>query len=296
MGRKIGLFLLGCFFCFVSSKSQETPIQIEIDYKTPNWIHFICNNYTATDYFVNIHFPILKGYQSKKELPYQTIVKPGKTTVLSLKKIRDFEKPTFKYTYSYTKGRTLSTIQLDYVYSLPIKQGDSIEVETLQSIDEFSNRELNENLYGVLFSMNKGDTVYAAREGVVSSVNDIEMKNDRRRYNFKARNNKIELFHTDGTFTRYSSLDAVLVEPGDKINLGQAIAVVGGRSFYSSKEHVRFLVYYLDSVKVQNLSSRTKYSLLTPVFDTKNFGKVKLVRKNVYVKPIYPAVIPKKNK
>lgn len=91
-----------------------------------------------------------------------------------------------------------------------------------------------------------GDTVFAAREGLVVWVveHNTEGGNDRSLIN-KA--NEIIIQHKDGSMAVYTHLDhqGSLVEIGDEVKRGQAIGICGFTGF-TTTPHLHFLVRIID--------------------------------------------------
>lgn len=82
---------------------------------------------------------------------------------------------------------------------------------------------------GVDIALQEGDTVRAALNGVVTRI-DFEAG---------GYGNFIVVRHSDGLETRYAHLSASIVEPGDKVFAGQAIAL-GGNTGNSTGPHLHF--------------------------------------------------------
>ena len=78
------------------------------------------------------------------------------------------------------------------------------------------------------FNLHIGDTVCAARDGIVVGVIDgYEVGGSHPRYRPNA--NSINVYHADGTVGLYVHLQpgSAMVSVGDSVKLGQALATVG---------------------------------------------------------------------
>ena len=133
--------------------------------------------------------------------------------------------------------------------------------------------------YSVDFKMPVGDTVCAARGGVVVKVVSkyIEGKADKE---FIGKANMIVVYHSDGTLGQYVHLkhQGAFVSVGDTIEQGEPIGL-SGRTGYASGPHLHFSVI-LQTVRGP-ISIPTKYYLLKarePLFSFK-YGKEYMEKK-----------------
>jgi murein DD-endopeptidase MepM/ murein hydrolase activator NlpD len=123
------------------------------------------------------------------------------------------------------------------IYWLPYKTGNRyLFIQGANS--SFSHK--NELAYD--FKMTKGSTICAARAGVV-----IALKNDSDRGGLKdeylADGNHIIIKHSDGSVAQYwhLQLNGTLVNVGDTVQQGQAIAL-SGNTGYTAFPHLHFQV------------------------------------------------------
>jgi murein DD-endopeptidase MepM/ murein hydrolase activator NlpD len=123
------------------------------------------------------------------------------------------------------------------IYWLPYKTGNRyLFIQGANS--SFSHK--NELAYD--FKMKKGSTICAARAGVV-----IALKNDSDRGGLKdeylADGNHIIIKHSDGSVAQYwhLQLNGTLVNVGDTVQQGQAIAL-SGNTGYTAFPHLHFQV------------------------------------------------------
>ncbi|HLZ90044.1 MAG TPA: M23 family metallopeptidase, partial [Puia sp.] len=93
-----------------------------------------------------------------------------------------------------------------------------------------------------------GDTIYAARRGVVSAMDVSNTENDAGA-NTTTNWNYIEIFHADGSFAEYGIIkkDGALVRPGQTVEAGAPIGIVGGDQYGRGAE-IRFSVSYYPGV------------------------------------------------
>ncbi len=91
------------------------------------------------------------------------------------------------------------------------------------------------------FALEIGDTVRAARAGMVIIVNESFLDTDRA----SGRENNVFVQHADGTVVRYTHLttNGALVEVGDRVIQGQAIGLSGNSGATGGFPHLHFAVY-----------------------------------------------------
>ena len=125
-------------------------------------------------------------------------------------------------------------------YRLPFQKGETYRVS--QGYEgRWSHR--GQDRYAVDFAMPEGTTVCAAREGVVVDLKESS-KTGGPDKKHKDEDNYVSIAHADGTIAEYHHLkhDGVLVEIGDAVTVGQAIAL-SGNTGYSTLPHLHFGVY-----------------------------------------------------
>lgn len=131
-------------------------------------------------------------------------------------------------------------IDTSYVYDLPYEIG--LKVYVLQGYNgSYSHR----GQYALDFRLRKGNSVLAAREGVVSNLEDNNSKGGPfKKYSNKG--NYVIIMHSDGTYAAYWHLShkKVFVKKGDVVQKGQLIGL-SGNTGYSSSAHLHFDVYYM---------------------------------------------------
>ncbi len=130
------------------------------------------------------------------------------------------------------------TEDTSWIYALPYKEGTSHLL-----IQGYFSRFSHKNRAALDFSMKKGTTILAARDGVVIRM---EEKNNRGGWNRKYRQyaNFLVIEHNDGTRAGYWHLqqDGVLVNLGDTVKTGQPIGI-SGKTGYSAMPHLHFMIW-----------------------------------------------------
>lgn len=131
-----------------------------------------------------------------------------------------------------------------YRYRYPFASGSSSQI--VQGYHGTFSHQLIHSRYAIDFKMDIGDTIYAAREGLVawSVEHNTEGGNDR---SLTDKANEIIIAHNDGSFSVYDHLDhqGSLVEIGDFVERGQAIGICGMTGF-TTTPHLHFVVRVID--------------------------------------------------
>ena len=134
-----------------------------------------------------------------------------------------------------------------YRYLLPYGKGKRIKI--VQSWGgKFSHSSVRSR-YAIDFGTQVGDTIYAAREGIVVKTKSDSKERGGRDMIDKA--NEVRILHPDGTLASYVHLDygGVFVEPGDQVSRGQAIGISGFTGF-TTTPHLHFVVREAKNVSV----------------------------------------------
>ncbi|MFP2995918.1 M23 family metallopeptidase [Spongiivirga sp. MCCC 1A20706] len=157
-----------------------------------------------------------------------------------------------------------------YRYHFPFPTGKRYKI--IQSFNgSFSHYEKHSK-YAIDFNLKVGDTVTAARGGVVVRVKEDSKEYGGREYVDKG--NRIVIMHNDGTMGDYVHLDynGALVKVGDTIKVDQPIGISGLTGF-TTGPHLHFVVMKPGSISV-------------PIY-FKGLGKKKL-RKGKYYRRARP--------
>jgi murein DD-endopeptidase MepM/ murein hydrolase activator NlpD len=146
----------------------------------------------------------------------------------------------WRYRFRWAKGSVDARHDDKVLYRLPFEKGRSCRVSQGYN-GRLSHRDVNQ--YAVDFAMPEGTTVCATREGIVV---DLKESSDAGGADKKHadESNYVSIAHADGTIGEYHhlQLDGVLVEIGDRVAAGQAIAL-SGNTGYSTLPHLHFGVY-----------------------------------------------------
>jgi len=268
---------------------RPAPAQklIEITYEkdTKGNYQFYCTNRAFCNYVLYVNFPVLDNLRSDQALPYRVAIRPGVNKLFKLTKLDMNTPERFNYRMGYNKGCINPVINPSFTYLLPIAPGKAYEMENT-GISHAAGKDLKD-WYVIRLKMNPGDTLYAARRGIVSEVDDNSSLNDEGQAS-AGTENYVEIVHQDCSFGHYGVLrkNSALVKPGQFVEVGQAIGLIGGDKYGRGSE-ARFSVYYNepeDSAAMANFSNINVYWTYIPLqFWTRRNGKGKLKHGANYV-------------
>lgn len=283
----IGRRTLLIFAIFLNSIAAFSQRIIELKYEpdSKGGYVFSCFNYAYCNYIIAVGFTSFDNLKCDRSLPFQAEVKPGYNKLFTISAIRAQEPVQFKYNSTYQKGCMSPDVNREFTYLLPIAPGMNAQVYEMspdKSIDSTS-------WYVIRMKMKPGDTIFAARKGVVNMVHDQDGANDAGQMSI-GKENFVEIVQADCSFARYGILkkNTSLVKPGQSVRAGQPIGLVGGDAFGRGSD-IRFSVYYYrEENGVLNQTASSHYILTQ--FWTKNNGKGRLKHGAVYVSE-FPATI-----
>jgi len=129
-----------------------------------------------------------------------------------------------------------------YVYALPYEEGKSYYM-----VQGYFSSFTHKERAALDFKMKRGSKICAAREGVVIRVKEDGNRGGLKR-KYRAYGNYIIIQHADSSRAGYWHIqkDGALVNVGDTVKKGQAIALCG-KTGYTFMPHLHFLVWSSDS-------------------------------------------------
>lgn len=295
-----------CLTCFICNGQQK---EIEILSKTENdhCVTFYTDRNITKTYTVLFYFNKLENSRSPI-CRYAIINHPGK--IMTLEPTNRELGISYDYTYTYTFGNVDAKHNEKHIYRLPYSAGTNRKSSSLNYLI-FGNERKPEDYYSIYFQMEKGDTIFAARKGVVVKVVDNVLPSNTEGYiSFSTEFNSITVEHKDGTIAEYSVLEhhSIMVKPGDTVYPNTPIALAG--SYNNIDYQVRFSIRSLDFTKeYKELNSKNKFlwKYIKPVFksaeqtDTLTLGRrytaavaPELIRQEMSKKEIKELDTPKK--
>lgn len=273
---------LGGLVFFPGKILSQRPVELSHRADQKGNFVFSALNKTYCPYVVHLTFTSLSNGRSDHELPFTGEVRPGSSTIFKLLKINPSQELVFQYTVSMRKGCLYTTPQIEWPYILPVAPGK----ETQAYVTDTKTSD-GTQLYAVRLRMKPGDTIFAARAGIVTGVDVGSSQNDAGAPGTEGWN-AIEVFQSDSSFAEYGVIrkDGALVKPGQSVSAGAPLGLVGGDAYGRGSE-ARLSIYYYQG---------NTLGFLPIQFWTKGNGKGLLKHGGSYIceiPPAPPAVRPK---
>lgn len=138
-----------------------------------------------------------------------------------------------------------------YIYGLPYSPHHKYRV-----IQGYFSRMTHKERAALDFNLRRGDTITAAREGIVTRVKQDGKKGGLNK-KYRSEGNNIVIQHPDGSRAGYWHLQhmGALVKNGDTIRKGQPIALAG-KTGYAFVPHLHFLVWKFEKGQWQQIPTR----------------------------------------
>lgn len=186
---------------------------------------------------INTNFPDPSGiYVTKSPI----LVQPYDTLRLRFKKPQLADKPQSYFSYKGTELGNPQEVNIDTAtrFDYPFPKGYTYKI--IQGYEGGFSHTSDYSRYAIDFALAVGDTVCAARDGiVVGLIKDYNVGGNSQKYRDYA--NFITLYHKDGTLTQYVHLkqNGVFVTLGDTVKSSQPIGLAGMTGF-TSIPHLHF--------------------------------------------------------
>ena len=151
---------------------SQNPVDIKYDLDPLGNYIVSCNNIDFCTYTVTVDLAGVNNLKANVDLPFQTEVKPGNHKLFDLKPQTINVASTFKVHYTYFKGCLNPVVKQDFIYLLPTGNGKVTEAFEYEYRSNHPDDPEPINWYGTGLKMKSGDTVYAARRGIVTGMKD----------------------------------------------------------------------------------------------------------------------------
>jgi hypothetical protein len=285
-----------CLFIVVlmtsSSIFAQRIIQVRYNQDSKGNYDFICENHAFCHYIVEVRVTGMENLRSDQPLPYRKELAPGTTHLFNLVPENRNNAVKFNYSAAYLKGCLQPNPKTDITYLLPLAPGKEAQVYEMQNFGKTKAGDPEiKDWYVIRMKMSPGDTIYAARRGIVSEMDVSSGANDSGS-NQIGGTNFIEVVHADCSFGRYGIVrkNGALVKPGQTVEAGSAIGIVGGDRFGRGSE-IRFSVSYNEEV-FDASGNEKQYQIFLPLwFWIKYKGRDKIKHGAEYVSEHPPAII-----
>jgi hypothetical protein len=207
----------------LASHSIFAQVQILAEQDQDRNLSLMAFNEDAIPYTIRIEFSKLENLESKEGNILFKVAKPGKSNLLKLQSIYVNEPTGFNYKTQLFKGDFQSQPMSLATYLIPVSAGIQVAMRPLTVENSFTQS--GKTYSGVGFFFEKPAIVCAPRKGIIASIKmDIEESASGPAH-FETEN-YIEIYHSDGTFSRLSGLQAnsAKVSVGETVIPGQEIA------------------------------------------------------------------------
>ncbi|WP_418991020.1 hypothetical protein [Alistipes sp.] len=156
----------------------------------------------------------------------------------------------YGYSMRTIEGRLDPPVDTTLVCRMPCSTRKPIRVTGgVYVLDKYRKPRSEQRRLGTHFSLQRGDTVYAARRGVVTDVKVAEKRaQDAPRVSFTSRSTSVRIEQRDGSFAWYVCLDGenLFVSEGDEVLPGTPLALAG--TYDGERYDVSVQFYYLRGV------------------------------------------------
>jgi murein DD-endopeptidase MepM/ murein hydrolase activator NlpD len=240
--RRIAVFLLLVPLAILSAgETFGDPNAVRVRrITTPAYASLVIENLRAYDVTVTLTIRAENAHIARLVPETATYGGRAQTEAARISAV-DPGKP-FRWRYSLRWARGAMNVRHadETRYRLPFQKGETHWVS--QGYEgRWSHR--GQDRYAVDFALPEGTTVCAAREGIVVDLKESSQTggSDKK---YKDDDNYVSIAHADGTIGEYHHLkyEGVLVEIGNQVTAGQAIAL-SGNTGYSTHPHLHFGVY-----------------------------------------------------
>ena len=137
----------------------------------------------------------------------------------------------YRLSWRPVQGLVDPKVDSTFVYRMPCRTGRPVRVNrTVYALDNYTREKKNRKQLGYSFLLEKGDTVYAMRRGLVVDIEQPKVpKVEPARYKFTTQSTKITVEHPDGTKAWYVNCDPdhMLVGKGDEVLPGTPLGLAG---------------------------------------------------------------------
>jgi hypothetical protein len=248
MKGKMLLSLLVLFFV-LQSYSQQRLITCSSRKNTDGTVSIMAENNDYADFTVKLIFTDLSGYSSNENTVSIKTVGKGSAELARLTP-QSSSVHSFNYRYNSFPGHYFNKLpDTSVVYLLPSTPNHTLAVSKVSSLEEGLGQKRTEDFFSTGFQYNLGDTICAARAGMVFNTVDSVQQGENENQFYRSNRNRISIEHKDGTIGRYSMLAPIklLVAAGDEVIPGQPLAIFDKES---PKHVLMFAVEYLSGKKL----------------------------------------------
>ena len=233
------LLALICAVISTSAQSEQFNIKAYGESITNGYDFFVDNN-EPYPISIKINFDLTNLKSKDKNGTVYVIPAHSKRQLTnSLAIINKVKAHKYSYKTSFNKGNHHKTsYDENHIYDLPFKKGEEYLL-----FQGYNGKQTHQNENSLDFTMPIGTSITAARGGIVTTVivnnNKTCFKPECQEFN-----NKITIYHDDGTFADYAHLKfkGSTLKEGVVVKQGELIGYSGNVG-YSDGPHLHFVVY-----------------------------------------------------
>ncbi len=249
MNKKI-ILVFPCLYIILSSFARQGQITCRSEKNADGSYFIYADNKGFSDYTIKLTFTDLAGFNSSLDAGAPVIIGRGQSQIAKLTPVSGAPRYSFNYRYRYWPGTFFrKTPDTSFLYLMPSTAGNNLRISKVTSLAERIGQKNEDDFSAVGFRYKLGDTICAARGGIVYECRDDVQEGESLNQTFNTNRNLVAIEHKDGTLARYAVVAPVklLVSPGEKVIPGQPLAVFNRES---PKYHILFSVAYLDENKI----------------------------------------------
>lgn len=245
-------------------------------------------------YTVNLEFTNVENCDTRE---YTTEVRGYSGNLYRLRPLDKARGIRYSMKYYTVMGEVNPKIDSLFRYTLPFKNGKKVKIYEAGNIGEkYFGQEKISNWKSYVVHLEKPDTIFSMRKGIVVAVKDEYEDNSSVDAQYTSKRNSIIVEHADGTFAFYKGFKKtkIFVKLGETIYPQTQLGIV---EKYDSKGYrLDFSVYYLSDKylkenRYQSLKGyRSNYKYIMPIFVTQE-GETTIESKKEYISALNEAVI-----
>lgn len=284
--KRLALLLLCCLGLIGPAAAQHkerTTVRVERkeDYST---VFFADKTYPGTQTIL-LKFGNLENCSNASSTERIELKQSG--PFLTLRSADGRSHVRFSYSYRIFDHAVNPRVDRDFLYRLPFSASRSARVRRTVSDTRLLRSDAPAEFHGYSFGLAQGDTVYAARKGLVVSIEQPGNSEKRAELIYTRDQSSILIEHADGTIGRYGSVEEIRVKPGDTV---YPFTPLGLASSFNGERY--FLVFQLlyRTEDAENENKPFPYVYLAPRFATTS-GDEELTIGDSYVPRVDEALL-----
>ena len=270
--KKFILLFLATFLLYNLCHAQCLNVSLSSNRASNNSVEIRATVKGYGSYTAFVKFSRLENATCENEI---TIPILGSGTVYTMRPLNPQKPIIYGYTYRIVRGLVDPKVKTDFVYRLPYSTTKTTRVKSLGNFSEKHFGGSNtENWHSYQFILEKGDTVFAARKGIVVQITDEHDTQDLGgEISMSSKQNQVLVEHADGSIARYGVLEKenIFVKEGETVYPNTPVGLAG--SYDGIVYQLRFSVFYRTKNKSSNPkfeNSPTSTAYIEPIFATTN--------------------------